>query len=395
MHAFSKSFTAAPKLGRLWGIDLARFLAVVGMVAAHLVASRYPWPVLETVTTGFPSTLFAVLGGFGVIFAARRYPLPQMRLPAVVAGLTRGALVLLVGLVLEMLPPHPIYVILIYYGVALMCVAPAILLPSWALVVIAAVLAAGGPFLIAIQPHSGSLNVLSPTTAVQEVFFGGTYPAVTWVVYLLAGMVLGRWMLRQREAGKLGAAGLAFTAGGILMGGSAWLVGEWHLRSSLTGRFADHFGTDLHTARQYLLGSASGSPFSASWDALFQLSPHSGSLVDITRTAGFSVAIVGACLLLTLHWTAVPAWATPMVGVGAAPLTCYTLHLIFTSVGLLAAGGTDAFFADSAPWWVQWSFLLQLPVLLIIGAALFNAGRRGPLEAAVTRGATTAAQAVA
>ena len=65
---------------RYVGVDLARFVAIAGMMAAHLIAVKISLPglseadrpyfnVMSLVTNGTAAALFAVLGGISVVFA--------------------------------------------------------------------------------------------------------------------------------------------------------------------------------------------------------------------------------------------------------------------------------------------------------------------------------------
>lgn len=369
------SVPTAP-LSRLWGIDVARFCAIVGMMAAHLLGWGEYTPWLEAITSGFPSTLFAVLGGFGLVFAGRRYAFAPTSWPGIAAGIARGVVVLVLGLALEWLPQHPIAIILVYYGTAMILVAPLIYLRARWLLLLATALALLGPQLLGALPHDGYLELGNPVAAAQSVLFAGMYPALTWVVYLLIGVLLCRWFLAEREAGRSERAGAWLFIGGLGAGAVGWLAG-W-----LYQEFWWEPPWD----------SGVGAPVSAGWNALLQLSTHTGSTVDLVRTAGLSVALIGLCLLATARSTAVPLGWRPIVGMGAAPLTAYTLHLLMTSFGLFFAGGMSVLLEPERVSWFSIAFVAQLLVLLVGGAYLFSRKRRGPLELLVSRVAQTAGE---
>ena len=79
---------------RLRGIDLARTVAIVGMVGAHLNV-RYvddPWGDLGWVVTGRSSALFAVLAGLSIaLVSGRSTPLTGEPLRARPASASRCA----------------------------------------------------------------------------------------------------------------------------------------------------------------------------------------------------------------------------------------------------------------------------------------------------------------
>ncbi len=383
-----------PPFPRLWGIDLARFVAIVGMMAAHLVVIRGDTEWLRGATSGFPSTLFSVLGGFGLVFAARRYRFPQQVPGAIAAGVTRGAIIVLIGFMIEFLPPHPIYVILVYYGSALILLAPLISAPTWVLGSVGTMLAVAGPFIIAAQEHPGRLDYSGVLPLLQSVLIGGTYPAVTWVVYMLVGMILCRWLLSMNKRGLARQAALLMILFGTLTGLAAWGAGLLYRTTVQAPSLMSSAGLSRSAAMQQLSASGFGTPSAAGWAAVLDLSPHTGSMVDLARTGGISVAIIGLSLLLASGFAKPPPVLRPAIGVGAAPLTMYTLHLVMTSFTVADAGGFSAYADLSQHPLLQHAFFIQLAVLLILGTYFGFAGRRGPLEILVSRAAQATARSV-
>ena len=61
--------TAVARLGRVSGVDIARALALIGMVCAH---SIMPEGFAGQLTYGFPSATFAFLAGISMSLMARR-----------------------------------------------------------------------------------------------------------------------------------------------------------------------------------------------------------------------------------------------------------------------------------------------------------------------------------
>lgn len=362
---------------RLVGIDLARFVALVGMMGAHLAASQFSYRWLDSITSGFPSTLFAVLGGFGVTFATRRYLQAGHVAAATASTIGRGALVFLFGFFLEYLPNDPIAVILMFFGVTIALSAAFLRAPSWVLAAFATALALVTPNMLAFAaknevPAEGTW-LHGPASFVARIFLTGNYPVLTWLTYLLVGMILARWVLRSRQTGKLLATSTWLTLGGAAVGGSAWATGQWYLRTKLIPQHPNVPGEDW-------LGSMHGHPPLQGWDAIFLVSPHSGSTIDILRTGGVAVALIGLCLLVTLPWKTVPRWLRPAVAAGSAPLTIYVLHLLVTSLALTLSGGLETFWAPAPPWWIHWWFFWQLALVLLVGWVLSKRHQRGPLE---------------
>ncbi len=362
--------------GRLYGIDLARFIAIAGMMLAHLAASRWPYSWLEIPTDGFPSTLFAVLGGFGVTFASRRYLAKGQNDAAIAATVVRGIVIIFLGIVLRLLPDHPILIVLVPFGTAIALSALVLRAPSWVLAAVAAALMVIAPPLLAHHDFIYGLSML----------LSGTYPPITWFTYLLIGMLLARAVLKARADGQLARVAALITGGGILVCGVGWGLGEIYLRTMLTLKYGAY--EDVFREGAY------GHPPVPGFDSLFVLNPHSGSLIDVARTAGGAAAVIGLCLLATLPWkSGVPAIMKPFVGAGSAPLTSYVTHLVMTSFGLMAAGGVMLFWDPIAPAWIRWWIVWQLLVILAIGAAVAWSGKRGPLETLVSKIAGFAAAA--
>src|SRR5699024_3556114 len=118
----------------------------------------------------------------------------------------RGACVTLLGLVLE-LAPTSVMVVLVPFGLSMMLTAPLLLVPSRVLVPLLGVLALGGAPLAAAVPgpvEFGTVTLLSlddPVGVLRGLVLTGQYPLITWVPYLLLGIVLMRGLLRAQQHG--------------------------------------------------------------------------------------------------------------------------------------------------------------------------------------------------
>ncbi|MCB8043950.1 DUF1624 domain-containing protein [Microbacterium oxydans] len=201
------------ELGRMVGIDFARFLAIIGMFCAHLLPpAGLPGHVegVSTIVDGNASTLFAVVGGISVVLATRSYLERGHVAAARWAMAVRGVLVILIGATLA-LAPGSIVVVLVYFGVAMLCSIPFLRVsPRW-LLVSAAILAIAGPILNAFLRQA--LGVIGegggvswpqwgePAVALRAIFVTGTYPVVTWIVYVLVGMAVATLLIAARRNG--------------------------------------------------------------------------------------------------------------------------------------------------------------------------------------------------
>lgn len=384
-------------IGRLESLDLVRLLAILGMMAAHLLAPLAMFGadglqgaaarVASVLTEGPASTTFAVVGGFSLVLASRSRLLAGDRRGAVLAGALRGALVAGIGLVLGFVPTS-VVVVLVPFGLGMMITAPLLLVRSRWLIAIAAVLTAGGGFLNALVRSSLSqvqevgaitpLNLAEPLVLVRGLALTGMYPLVTWLPYLLLGVVLMRSLLTAIQDGRArrwSARALVIGAGvATATYGLSALAGAWAI-----GHGVDPLAVSLHGFGAPVLPEA--------W-ALAVAAPHSGSPADMIATASVAVALLGAVTLLVppgrhLHGSIGRA----LRAAGAAPLSIYTVHVILTGVALVVAmlSDPDGGFT-TVPWYVAGLgvFAVHVAIALGIGAALARTGRRGPLEAALS-----------
>jgi hypothetical protein len=393
--------SAEPLRGRfrLEALDLARLLAIVGMMTAHLLVPLAAAPggsgwqtsaarIASVLTEGTSAALFAVIGGCSLVLASRKRLAAGDRAGAVRSGVTRGALVAAIGLLLGFVPTW-VVVVLVPFGLGMMIMAPLLLCSSRILLALAAVLTAGGGWANAsVRSHLEvvqeignvtPMNVLEPLTLLRGLALTGMYPLVTWLPYLLLGAVLMRSLLRAIDAG--GVRRWSWTA--LAAGGGAAVLA--YAVSSATKAWALGQGFD----QELLDLHGFGGPLRPDLWMEVLATPHTGTVADMVATAGVSVAVIG---LLTL--VVPPArrlrGAVPRAlrSAGAAPLTVYTIHVLLTGAAMLAAvllAGPDAF--DSAPWFIAGVgvLLIHLAILLGVGGLLAARGARGPLEALVSR----------
>lgn len=309
-----------PRVGRLWtrfdgpgrlaGVDLARGLAVLGMLAAHLLDTERvltPDPASWiTLVNGRSSILFAVLAGLSIsLVTGGSRPLPRERRPRAAARLAmRGAMLWVIGLLLVM-TGVPVYVILPAYALLFVLALPFLGLRARPLFTAAAVLAVVMPWL---QPVLDAAPIWAgPGGDELAALVGWNYPFTTWIAFLLAGMGVGRLDLRA-----LPQQGLLVTVGGAL---------------ALAG-----YGAALLTAP-----AVRDAPF---FSTVLTAEDHSSGLWEVIGSGGFAIAVIGACLLLCrtpLRWVAVPLRA-----VGSMPLTAYVLQLVvWAVVALVLLGDTS------------------------------------------------------
>lgn len=391
---------------RYLGVDLARFLAIAGMMATHLIAVNAMNPtasefeqgaaqLAQTLTSGIAAPLFAVLGGLSAVFATRRL-LREGRVGAAIAAVAlRGAILILIGLLLGLIV-SPVVVVLAYYGVAMILVAPLVAAPSWVLAALAIAFGiAGGPLnalargALGVVNEGGSVSfellAADPLGALRALLLTGEYPAIAWGVYLIVGMLVARLLVSATARGALGRTAGAVATVGAAVAVAAQLASNWALAHLADLGFTPVPGIDPEMFRSLLASPSFGAPFSSDLWAQLVATPHSGSQMDLLRTIGIAGAVIGLLVLLCDgRGEARTGKALEVLRcAGAAPLTVYTLHIVATGLLLAPVMEDPAVLEHGIPWWAAGTgaFALQLAGVLAIGAILAALGRRGPLEA--------------
>ena len=380
--------------GRIVGLDVARWLALVGMIATHALrpveASGHP-TLVQSVASGRASALFAVLAGVSLaLMSGGPRRLDGRELRGAAAGLAvRAVLIGLVGLVLAGLGTT-IAVILTNYAVLFLVGLPFLRLRARTLAVLAAVWVVAGPLLsFLIRPALAAqglpqVNVASPRfvdlerplNLVVVVVVTGWYPVITWLAYLLLGMAVGRSRLDSvRTALVLVASGAILAVAASTL--SDWLIARPGVFTTLGVTMASPPARD-DLVSTLELGLNGTTPTGSAWWLAID-SPHSGTPLDLAHTGGCALAVIGACLLLT---RLAPRVFAVVFGAGAMPLTLYSLHVVLRSPGLLDDD-------DAAVFW------LHVLTVTLVGSWFRALGLKGPLEAAVTRAAGVVRRAVA
>jgi uncharacterized membrane protein len=373
---------------RLAGIDAARGLALLGMMATHVLPTFLPDQQLTPTWVGLTlsgraSALFAVLAGIGLALSTgRQQPLEGSELWAARRGIAFRALVVgAVGLSLGGLEVN-IAIILVHYAVLFLCVLPFIglrvkqllgLAAAW--VLLAPVLAyLLRPWLLAATPplklgHNPSWEDLStPGPLLGDLFLTGYYPVLQWIAYLLIGLAIGRLALSKPAVQALLLAG-----GTVVAVLSKWLsvvlMEDWGGREALQARLVD----PSYPLESLLLVNLSGVEQSGSWWWLATSSPHAGTTLDLLHTSAFAAAVVGACLLLGRlgEWVELDL-LLPLRGAGALTLSLYTAH-----VWVMAALAEQPL---PAGWTAEAVYWMQAAVAVLIGTVFAALGWRGPLE---------------
>ncbi len=331
--------------GRLVGVDLARGLAVLGMLAAHLLDTERtltPDPsTWVTIVNGRSSILFAVLAGVSIaLVTGGPRPIAPPRRPRAAARLAlRGALLWVIGMLLVM-TGVPVYVILPAYALLFVLALPFLGMRARGLFLTAGSLALVMPW---IQPILDAAPLWAGRFGAElEAAVGWAYPFPVWIAFLLAGMGVGRLDLRNAaEQGLLVMAGLSLALAG--------------------------YGFAIATAPL-----AASTPYLA---AVLTAEDHSSGLWEVVGSGGFALLTIGACLLLCrtpLRWVTVPLRA-----VGSMPLTAYVLQLVVWAIVALALLGDTSDLNGIR----EAGLFVPLTIGLIVGCTAWALTiGRGPLE---------------
>lgn len=373
---------------RLQGIDAARGLALLGMMATHLLptfesnADLTPtW--IGLTFSGRAAALFAVLAGVGLALSTGKHkPVAGPELSAARRGVALRALVIAaVGLTLGGVEVN-LAIILVHYAVLFLCVLPFLGLEikrlcAWAAgwILASPVLAyLLRPWLLAAEPplklgHNPSWEDLAtPSRLLADLFFTGYYPVFQWLSYLLVGLVIGRLMLTKALVPVvLLVAGTAVAVAAKALGVMA--MENWGGRAALEA-ILNSPGYPLDSVLQVNL---TGIPQEGSWWWLASAAPHSGTTLDLLHTSAVAAAVIGACLLLgrLAEWVDLDL-LLPLRGAGAMTLTLYTVHVWVVS----------GFYLKPLPagWTEDGMYFAHAATAIIVGMVFVLLKWRGPLE---------------
>lgn len=331
--------------GRLAGIDLARALAILGMLLVH-VGPMYGDSLAERLFAlphGRASVLFMLVAGVSVSLLARARP------PGALAGqlLWRAALLLPAGLALQMMAGARL-VILQTYALMFVLAIGLVRLPGRLLLSIVGVAAVLGPlgFLYGrmqaplVFDREALAFGRSPGEILHGLVLSGPYPLITWIVPFGVGLWLGRRDLRdpclvQRLVLGGAVVALAFSLAGV--GLQSWL----------------------------------GAPgFEATWAQLMVMDPHSQMPLWLATATALAVAVLGVSLSL-VGMAERGLW--PLIATGQVALTFYVVHIVTLGVWPQELQSDDV----GEALWICGAITAVTLAAAVLWRAVF---RRGPLE---------------
>ncbi|MGQ1837320.1 heparan-alpha-glucosaminide N-acetyltransferase domain-containing protein [Kocuria turfanensis] len=373
---------------RLAGVDAARGLALVGMIAVHTL----PWfdeetgePTLSWVLFGgHSSALFATLAGVSLAFTTggRTPHTGRRRTASRWAQAGRAGIIALVGFLLGFLV-IPFDNILVYYGVFFLLAIPFLGLRIRYLLLSAALFALLAPALMLWALNHLPVNdygnpsllelVTEPGSVLAHLLLTGSYPALPWMTFVCAGIAIGRMDLADRRV----QAGLA--AVGAVLALAAWGAATLALR--LGGQAAIAAATPGMSAEEIadvvVFGADATLPTSTAWWLLVP-GPHTNTPFALVLSLGLAVSALGLFLMLP---RAVDRVLTPLTAMGSMTFTLYVIHLLVMWLEL--------FWDAPYPWF--WGQILAFGLVAVLWQRSLG---QGPLEKLVSRSTKAIARRV-
>ncbi|MGY1590836.1 heparan-alpha-glucosaminide N-acetyltransferase domain-containing protein [Geodermatophilus sp. SYSU D00708] len=375
-----------PVKSRFQGVDVARGVALISMLAANVfvdVVTDDGTPTLSGMTViGRSATMFVLVAGISLAFISGGLrPVQGVARRAARANIAVRALCIgAIGLALGYTAPDNLGVILGYYGLFFLLAIPLIGLRSRTLVAVAGVLVAVGPLVLLGAEYLGwesgfdsdptlAAPVTDPLGLLSLLTVTGDYPAVVYMAYICVGLAIGRLDLSSTRVA------LRLLVGGLALAVVTW-VASWLLVERLGGL-------------QALLAAEAGeTPGEVVWDTspteswwwLATRAHHSGTPLDMLHTIGSAIAVLGL-VLLVCRLRSAQRLLRPVALAGAMTLTVYSAHA----------------FVLLSPWTETRPLAVYL--LLVVGALVFAVlwhrwRGQGPLERLVAMVANRARRAV-
>lgn len=327
--------------GRLFSLDIARGLALLGMIVINVGPAEAQTLLhrLYLMPYGRASVLFVVVAGVGMGLMLRSRRRDARRWPIV---LWRAGLLFIGGLTLQLVTDD-VSVILPVYGALFALALVLQFVPRSGLLVLAATMTILGPVLfIAVMNLDGGpygwWTGLPVGELSRDLLFSGRFPLVTWCVPFIMGMWLARLDLRSRPLldRLIVVGGVAALGGFALSRVSLGLVGE---------------GADVGFAR-LLTGAA-----------------HGQMPLWLISSVGGAVFVIATVQRLGPR----PSWVLgPLAAVGQLPLTLYVLH-----IGILAVIRPEGGYSRTEGMAVS---AVMIAAFIVVALVWRYFARTGPLE---------------
>ncbi len=336
---------------RLEGLDLARYVALVGMVIVNFNVVMVgpgtdisPFNSVANLFEGRAAATFVVLAGIGLGMAATRLEWSQMRY----ITLKRAGFLLVIGLLNSLIFEADI---IHYYAVYFFCALIFLRLPTWALLLVIAGLVMAFVVMALLFNYDEGWDwstytyngFWTFTGFFRNLFFNGWHPVVPWLGFILLGVVIGRLSLEKPNVQ------CSLLIGGVVMLGVVTAVSHGLIAIVIEG--------DAEAA------------------ILFATDPVPPMPLYIMAGGSVACLVIGLCLLLERPLRAIGVLEL-FIPAGRQTLTLYIAHIVI-GMGVMEAldliGGQAAYEA------------LLASMLFCIAATLYAHSwarfyQRGPLE---------------
>ncbi|MFJ3307283.1 DUF418 domain-containing protein [Streptomyces sp. NPDC086549] len=369
--------TTGSSTGRLIGVDLARGLAVFGMYAARVGPDPSQGGVtghLMELAHGRASALFAFLAGFSImLITGRRTPKTGRAGRQAVAKVVIRALVLLALGTALTLSGTPVEVILAFYGLYFLLVLPLHRLAARPLAIIAVAGALVLPQILYFVQHAladaepgGIWTWPAGGDGILSLLFTGSYPALAWIPFVIAGMAVARLDLAATAVRIR----LALTGAGLAVLGHSGSFLALHLVPGALTALGESGWGEGGSAASAWWSDTWGYPSGSTPAGLLVASPHSETTLSILANTGVAIAVLVGCLAAVDAFPRFRRLAHPVIAVGSMSLTAYVFHV----VGIRVLGIKEL---PGSPLHVLLGFIVAVTVLATLWSRRF---RRGPLE---------------
>ncbi len=348
---------------RIYGYDIARALAVFGMVIVNFKiamgagrAGRHWLLDLAGLLEGRAAATFVVLAGVGLSLMSRHAR--RTNDAASISGqrrnlFKRAFFLFTVGLLYTPLWPADI---LHFYGVYITIGALLLTAPSRRLMWLAGAFTSIFVVLLLLFDYERAWDwqtlcysdFWTVRGMVRHLFFNGFHPVFPWTAFLLIGMVIGRLDLRDAVVRRrlffqgLGLAALAEATAALLIRG---------------------------------LSPAADAATKEDIHALFGTAPMPPMPLYILAGAGTAAAVIAACVALSER-LGDTAWPRPLIATGQLALTIYVAHVVIGMGTLEALGRLE----NQTPAFAIGSAAVFCATAVVFAHLWRRRFRRGPLE---------------
>jgi non-ribosomal peptide synthetase-like protein len=380
------------RANRVLGVDVARGLALLGMMAVHVFPTfgADGSPTAATIIAGGRSAAtFALLAGISLTFLSggRRAVRGRARTAASAGIAVRAVLIGVIGLGLGY--TEQAEVILPYYAALFLLALPLLGLDRRILATLAAVALVVAPIALVMTFDAGlpyfraeanptfTTLVTDPLGLLVELLVSGAYPVIAYLAYLLAGLAIGRLDLSSQRVARW------LLGGGLTLAVTAWFASSTLLfRLGGITQLAGAAGPETDPARALDVIMWEPVPTAApNWWWLALRAPHSSATLDLMHTLGSAMALLGFALLVS-RFRFMAGILRPLAAAGSMTLTFYAAHLIVLATGV----GSDE---------LVLLYVGMVAGALVLGMLLRGTGRQGPLEWLVSFAAGRSRRAVA